>query len=314
MPTLATLVHGATRSTFRPGSRWHSELDYFSGELLAPLPHDIGQPGRHGHPCHALLLLAHRRRALRPPPATRHDGLGAARPLRAAAGVLLRRRHGRRAVHPARHHRLRRGEDDVGAPSLGAEERRRACTRHVRPTPIRVDGPRARQVDEAGTRVRGARGGVGRAAAMGGGAAQDVAGVTGELVFQDHPCGAAELLIDSLPEGAAHEAALYPDGTHLTDLMEVRDLLYTMQRPAIVPHLVYPYDWLPSVSLLAVRRRRWPAPLFLLLVAGRSVSPTMFQTPQAGLEVQLAENIDSYPSILITLTLSICPTLLALTT
>jgi hypothetical protein len=158
--------------------------------------------------------------------------------------------------------------------------------------------------------------------------------VTGELVFQDHPCGAAELLIDSLPEGAAREAALYPDGTHLTDLMEVRDLLYTMQRPAIVPHvrsllplssaptngspsllkLVYPYDWLPSVSLLAVRRCRWPAPLFLLLVAGRSVSPTMFQTPQAGLEVQLAENIDSYPSILITLTLSICPTLLALTT
>jgi hypothetical protein len=30
----------------------------------------------------------------------------------------------------------------------------------------------------------------------------------------------------------------------------------------------------------------------------------MFQMPQAGLEVQLAENIDSYPSILITLTLS----------
>ncbi|KAJ7833162.1 hypothetical protein B0H14DRAFT_3142689 [Mycena olivaceomarginata] len=63
--------------------------------------------------------------------------------------------------------------------------------------------------------------------------------VTGELVFQDHPCGAAELLIDSLPEGAAHEAAPYPDSTHLMDLKEVRDLLYTMQRPAIVPHLNY---------------------------------------------------------------------------
>ncbi|KAJ7694312.1 hypothetical protein B0H14DRAFT_2206085, partial [Mycena olivaceomarginata] len=59
--------------------------------------------------------------------------------------------------------------------------------------------------------------------------------VTGELAFQVHPCGAAELLIDSLPEGAVREAALYPDGAHLTDLKEVRDLLYTMQRPAIVP-------------------------------------------------------------------------------
>jgi hypothetical protein len=89
--------------------------------------------------------------------------------------------------------------------------------------------------------------------------------VTGELAFQVHPCGAAKLLIDSLPEGAAREAALYPDGAHLTDLKEVRDLLYTMQRPAIAPHvrfpppsflctritapppsllkLVYPHDW-----------------------------------------------------------------------
>ncbi|KAJ7892065.1 WD40-repeat-containing domain protein [Mycena olivaceomarginata] len=61
--------------------------------------------------------------------------------------------------------------------------------------------------------------------------------VTGELAFQVHPCGAVELLIDSLPEGAAREAALYSDGAHLTDLKEVRDLLYTMQRPAIAPHV-----------------------------------------------------------------------------
>ncbi|KAJ7166873.1 Clavaminate synthase-like protein [Mycena filopes] len=66
---------------------------------------------------------------------------------------------------------------------------------------------------------------------------------TGELSFQVHPCGAAELLIDALPAGAAREGALYPDGAHLTDLKEVRDLLYTMQRPAIAPHLVYPHDW-----------------------------------------------------------------------
>ncbi|KAJ7866448.1 hypothetical protein B0H14DRAFT_3862028, partial [Mycena olivaceomarginata] len=44
--------------------------------------------------------------------------------------------------------------------------------------------------------------------------------VTGELAFQVHPCGTAELLINSLPESAVHEAALYPDGVHLTDLKE----------------------------------------------------------------------------------------------
>ncbi|KAJ7131163.1 Clavaminate synthase-like protein [Mycena epipterygia] len=66
---------------------------------------------------------------------------------------------------------------------------------------------------------------------------------TGELSFQVHPCGVAELLFSALPDGAAREGALYPDGAHLTDLREVRDLLYTMQRPAIAPPLVYPHDW-----------------------------------------------------------------------
>ena len=59
--------------------------------------------------------------------------------------------------------------------------------------------------------------------------------MTGELHFQVHPCGVSELLVDPLPEGAKREGALYPDGTHLTDLKEVRDLLYKMQRPAIAP-------------------------------------------------------------------------------
>ena len=59
--------------------------------------------------------------------------------------------------------------------------------------------------------------------------------VTGELHFQVHPCGAAELIVDPLPEGAKREGALYPDGAHITDLKEVRDLLYKMQRPAIAP-------------------------------------------------------------------------------
>ncbi len=67
--------------------------------------------------------------------------------------------------------------------------------------------------------------------------------VTGNLHFQVHPCGVAELLISPLPEGASREGALYPDGAHLMDLKEVRELLYKMQRPAIAPSLVYPHDW-----------------------------------------------------------------------
>lgn len=59
--------------------------------------------------------------------------------------------------------------------------------------------------------------------------------MTGALHFQVHPCAAQELLIDRLPEGASREGSLYPDGAHITDLKEVRDLLYKMQRPAIAP-------------------------------------------------------------------------------
>ena len=47
----------------------------------------------------------------------------------------------------------------------------------------------------------------------------------------------AELLIDPLPEGAKRDGALYPDGARLTDLKEVRELLYKMQRPAIAPNV-----------------------------------------------------------------------------
>ncbi|KAL6307736.1 hypothetical protein BKA93DRAFT_727151 [Sparassis latifolia] len=67
--------------------------------------------------------------------------------------------------------------------------------------------------------------------------------ITGDLHFQVHPCAVSELYIDPLPEGAKKEGALYPDGAHLTDLGEVRGLLYKMQRPAIASKLVYPHDW-----------------------------------------------------------------------
>ena len=80
---------------------------------------------------------------------------------------------------------------------------------------------------------------------------------TGALHFQVHPCAAQELLIDPLPEGASREGALYPDGARITDLKEVRDLLYKMQRPAIAP----------SVRFSSLRS------LFLLLTLTPRVSP-----------------------------------------
>lgn len=67
--------------------------------------------------------------------------------------------------------------------------------------------------------------------------------LTGELAFEVHPCGIQELYVDPLPDGAKREGALYPDGTHITDLGEVRKLMYKIQRPAIAPQLVYPHDW-----------------------------------------------------------------------
>ena len=59
--------------------------------------------------------------------------------------------------------------------------------------------------------------------------------VTGKLHFQVHPCGAMELIVQPLPDGAKREGALFPDGGHVTNLQEVRELLYKMQRPAIDP-------------------------------------------------------------------------------
>ncbi|XP_006453935.1 hypothetical protein AGABI2DRAFT_196515 [Agaricus bisporus var. bisporus H97] len=67
--------------------------------------------------------------------------------------------------------------------------------------------------------------------------------VTGNLHFQVHPCGVKELYIDPLPQGTNRKGTLYPYGAHITDLKQVRELLYEMQRPAISPSLVYPHDW-----------------------------------------------------------------------
>ncbi|CAG8628256.1 1351_t:CDS:2 [Acaulospora colombiana] len=67
--------------------------------------------------------------------------------------------------------------------------------------------------------------------------------VTGKLHYQVHPSGAFAIEIAPLPEKASKEGALYPDGANITDLKEVRDLLYKMQRPGIAPPLVKENDF-----------------------------------------------------------------------
>lgn len=61
--------------------------------------------------------------------------------------------------------------------------------------------------------------------------------VTGDLHLEVAPCGVAELFIDPLPAGAKREGALYPDGAHIKDLKETRELIYRMQRPGIAPNV-----------------------------------------------------------------------------
>ena len=73
--------------------------------------------------------------------------------------------------------------------------------------------------------------------------------MTGSLHFQVHPCGAKELHVDPLPEGASREGALYPDGGVITDLKQVRETLYKMQRPGIAPQVSTGHSLSPSVSV-----------------------------------------------------------------
>ncbi|KAH7915748.1 Clavaminate synthase-like protein [Hygrophoropsis aurantiaca] len=67
--------------------------------------------------------------------------------------------------------------------------------------------------------------------------------VTGYLHLQINGTAASEVFVDPLPEDAERVGALYPEGAHLTDLKEVRDLLNTLLRPGIAPSLIYPHDW-----------------------------------------------------------------------
>ncbi|KAM0788167.1 hypothetical protein ACM66B_001329 [Microbotryomycetes sp. NB124-2] len=74
---------------------------------------------------------------------------------------------------------------------------------------------------------------------------------TGGLHFQVHPSGVHSLIIEPVPEGVERRSdMLWPDGATLTDLKQVRELLYEMQRPGIDPSLVYVHDWKPNQLVL----------------------------------------------------------------
>ncbi|KAI9650287.1 hypothetical protein NHQ30_000300 [Ciborinia camelliae] len=60
--------------------------------------------------------------------------------------------------------------------------------------------------------------------------------VTGNLALQIHP--------------SAIKAIHLPGGEVMTDLKEVRDLVYRLQRPAISPQFVYPHDWVEGDLVL----------------------------------------------------------------
>lgn len=69
--------------------------------------------------------------------------------------------------------------------------------------------------------------------------------MTGKLHVQVHPCAAGSLIIDPIPASSPNrtENSLYPDGATIDDLAKTREILYSIQRPGISPHLVVPIDW-----------------------------------------------------------------------
>lgn len=71
--------------------------------------------------------------------------------------------------------------------------------------------------------------------------------VTGGLHLQVHPCGAHVLHVQP-----AEGAEIFPDGATVTDLKEVREWLYKLQRPGIAPEVSHPC--LPSSRHLTLGR------------------------------------------------------------
>jgi len=79
--------------------------------------------------------------------------------------------------------------------------------------------------------------------------------VTGGLHLQIHPSAVRSLHIAPLPAGVERkEGQLYPEGGEVTNLEEVRKIVYGLQRPGISPELVYPHG---QFSRGETRAGRW---------------------------------------------------------
>lgn len=66
---------------------------------------------------------------------------------------------------------------------------------------------------------------------------------TGALHLQVHPSAIKELIVEPLPAEKQTADSLYAQGAHITNLEEVRKIVYDLQRPAIAPKQVYAHDW-----------------------------------------------------------------------
>ncbi|KAF9260840.1 Clavaminate synthase-like protein [Marasmius fiardii PR-910] len=76
---------------------------------------------------------------------------------------------------------------------------------------------------------------------------------TGDLHLMVHSGAIMEMMVEPVSElrrGNSSVEQLYPNGAHIKDLEEIRNLLWKMQRPGIDPSLVYPHNWQEKDLLL----------------------------------------------------------------
>ena len=57
--------------------------------------------------------------------------------------------------------------------------------------------------------------------------------MTGALSMIVHAMLVTDILVDPLPEHISKRVGVYPEGGHITNLLEIRAILHMMQRPTI---------------------------------------------------------------------------------
>lgn len=81
---------------------------------------------------------------------------------------------------------------------------------------------------------------------------------TGGLHLQIHPSAVRSLHIAPLPASVERQAGqLFPEGGNVEDLVEVRKIVYGLQRQGIRPELVYPHGESSSDATERERTSVW---------------------------------------------------------